>query len=90
MLTTCFINPLMLNENPDGFWRFSADGLELLCKKSSKIIDVVGWGNPYVWFMIWAGLRFDGVPEVRWHPLHKIAPLNHPSFPFVTWIIVQK
>jgi SAM-dependent methyltransferase len=86
--TTCFINPI--HELPKDFWRFSPDGLALLCKKFSKIVDIGGWGNWWVWFMAWLDLKFYPIPHAGWHPLHKMAIRNDNQWPVVTWIIVQK
>ena len=86
--TTCFINPI--HGYPSDFWRFTPDALKLLCRGFSNIIEVGGWGNPYVWLIIGLGLRFDGVPESSWHPLHKLAMHNDDRWPIVTWIIAEK
>lgn len=88
--TTCFLHPLMIDEDTGDFWRFSPEALALLCRRFSRIIEVGGWGNPYVWFIIGLGLRNDGIPEAHWHPLHKIAILNFRRFPLHTWVIAQK
>ena len=86
--TTCFVNPL--HREPGDFWRFSPDALKFLCRKFSRIVDVGGWGNPYVWLVASLGLRGEGIPEARWHPLHKLAMLNDERWPIVTWIVAQK
>ena len=86
--TTCFINPIHLE--PNDFWRFTPDALALLARKFSRVVDCGGWGNPYVWIAVWLGLRFDGVPESSWHPLHKLAMRNDPEWPIVTWLIAEK
>jgi len=51
---------------------------------------VGGWGNPYVWLVTSLGLRHEGIPEARWHPLHKLAMLNDERWPIVTWIVAEK
>ncbi len=86
--TTCFINPI--HGCPKDFWRFAPEALQLLCKKFSRVIDMGGWGNPYVWFLVWLGLRFMPIPHAKWHPLNKIATSNYKNWPIVTWIVVQK
>lgn len=86
--TTCLINPV--HYDPDDFWRFTPNALKLLCGKFGKIIDASGWGNPYVWVVVWLGLRYEPVPESRWHPLHKVATFNDDEWPIVTWVIAQK
>jgi len=88
ILTTCFINPI--HGGHLDFWRFTPEALRLLCKRFSEIIEVAGWGNPYVWLVVWLGLRYDGIPNTNWHPLHKIALLNHKDWPIVTWIVARK
>ena len=88
ILTTCFINPI--HGGHLDFWRFTSEALRLLCKRFSEIIEVAGWGNPYVWLVVWLGLRYDGIPNTNWHPLHKIALLNHKDWPIVTWIVARK
>jgi SAM-dependent methyltransferase len=85
--TTCFINPI--HEYPDDFWRFTPQGLKYLGRKFSSI-EVGSWGNPYVWLIVWLGLRFDGIPVSRWHPLHHLAILNCENWAIVTWVVVRK
>jgi SAM-dependent methyltransferase len=88
VLTTCFINPI--HACPRDFWRFSADALALLHQDWSEVIEVGGWGNFEAWSVIRDGLRFEGVPDATWHPLHRIAMHNDPLWPIVTWIIARK
>ncbi|MFQ5952352.1 MAG: class I SAM-dependent methyltransferase [Candidatus Omnitrophota bacterium] len=80
--TTCLVHPI--HGEPKDFWRFTPDALILLCNGFSKIIDVGGWGNFYVWFIDWLGLRYDPVPHAKWHLLHKIAVKNDEKWPVVT------
>lgn len=86
--TTCFVNPI--HPDPGDFWRFTPAGLRLLCEPFSKIIECQGWGNPDVWLLVRLGLRYDGVPHKKSHPIHKIAMRNHPEWPIVTWIVAEK
>ena len=86
--TTCFIN--QLHAEPKDFWRFTPDALKLLCKGFSEVIDAGGWGNRWVWFLDWLGMRYDPVPHAGWHPLHKIAVRNDEKWPVVTWIVARK
>ena len=86
--TTCFINPI--HHVPKDYWRFTPDALRLLGKNFSRIIDCDGWGNFEAWLFIRDGLRFDGIPHAKWHPLHKLAVRNEPDWPIVTWIILEK
>ena len=88
VLTTCFINPI--HACPKDFWRFTPDALSLLNQDWSEIIEVGGWGNFATWSLVQDGLRFTGIPNAKWHPLHKIAMHNDPLWPIVTWIIARK
>ena len=86
--TTCFINPV--HGDPDDFWRFTPQALRLLAKKFSRVIECDGWGNFDAWKFMHLGLRMDGVPHAKWHPLHRVATRNDEEWPIVTWIVVQK
>jgi SAM-dependent methyltransferase len=86
--TTCFINPI--HNVPGDYWRFTPDALKLLSNKFSKIISCDGWGNFGAWLLIRNGLRFDGIPHAKWHPLHQLAIKNDPLWPIVTWVIAEK
>ena len=86
--TTCFINPI--DGAPGDFWRFTPYALSLLHKGWSRIIDCDGWGNFEAWSIINCGLRFHGIPNATWHPLHKIATRNDSAWPIVTWIAAQR
>ena len=86
--TTCFINPI--HSGPNDYWRFSPDALKLLAEKHGEVIDVGGWGNPYVWILVSLGLRFVPMPHARWHPVHWVATKNVRRWPIVTWVFVKK
>lgn len=86
--TTCFINPI--HEAPNDYWRFTPEGLTLLARKFPRILDCGGWGNLDTWLLVRDGLRFDGVPHAKWHPIHRIATYNDPEWPIVTWVLAQK
>lgn len=86
--TTCFINPI--HDSPDDFWRFSPEALKLLVEKHGEIIDVDGWGNPYVWIFNALGLRFESIPHARWHPAHWVATKRVPHWSVVTWVLAKK
>ncbi|MCJ7523876.1 MAG: class I SAM-dependent methyltransferase [Candidatus Aminicenantes bacterium] len=86
--TTCLINPI--HDEPNDYWRFTPAALRLLARKFSRIIDCGGWGNFTAWPLIRDGLRFDGIPHTKWHPLHRIATHNDPEWPITTWIVAQK
>ena len=86
--TTCFMNPM--HGAPGDFWRFTPDALRLLCKGYSTVLDAGGWGNPCVFAIMSLNLRYEGVPEARWHPYHWIAMANHPRLPVSTWVVARK
>jgi len=86
--TTCFINPI--HGCPKDYWRFSPDALTLLTKRYGDILEVEGWGNPYVWPFTFFGLRFEPIPEVKWHPANWLAMKNNLSWPIATWVMTKK
>lgn len=86
--TTCFMNPV--HGHPKDFWRFTSDALSLLHREWSEVVEVGGWGNFEVWNVVRDGIRFDGVPHAKWHPLHRLAVRNDPEWPIVTWIVAVK
>jgi SAM-dependent methyltransferase len=75
---------------PSDYWRFTPEGLRLLCKGFSEIVECDGWGNMYVWVLALLGLHQEQVPQSRWHPLYKAAVLNDPNWKIVTWIVARK
>jgi SAM-dependent methyltransferase len=75
---------------PSDFWRFTPEGLKLLCGKFNDIIDYGGWGNMYVWMLAWLGLHQEPVPLCRWHPLYRVATRNDSNWKIVTWIVARK
>lgn len=75
---------------PSDFWRFTPEGLKLLCSDFSEIVEYGGWGNMYVWFLAWLGLHQEPVPLCRWHPIHKVASFNDPNWKIVTWVVARK
>lgn len=85
--TTCFINPV--HDAPADYWRFTPEALRLLCR-DYEVLGAGGWGNKWVWVVDALGLRFDPVPHSAWHPLHRVATHDDPTWPVVTWIVVRK
>lgn len=86
--TTCFINPM--HACPNDYWRFTPQALKLLTAKHADIVDVGGWGNPYVWLYSAIGLRFVPIPHARWHPGHWVATRNDPEWAISTWVLARK
>jgi len=85
--TTCMMTGI---HGPGDYWRFTPEGLALLCQKATKIVAAKGWGHPLVPLFTFLGFVWSEVPETRWHPIHFFATLNRDSYPFVVWIIAQK
>ena len=87
--STCFIN--QFHGYPSDYWRFTPEGLKLLCRDTdAKIVECGGWGNKNVWPYLNLGLRTAKVPLNDKHPINKLAMENDPEVPIHTWIIVQK
>lgn len=86
--TTCLINPI--HKYPYDLWRFTPDGLALLCQEHGEVIEADGWGNRMVWFVVAVGLRFRPVPHNPRSPLHRIATKNDPLWPTSTWVVARK
>ncbi len=86
--TTCLINPI--HKYPYDLWRFTPDGLALLCQDHGEVIETGGWGNRWVWFVVAVGLRFRPVPHSTRSPLHRIAMKNDPLWPVSTWVVAKK
>jgi SAM-dependent methyltransferase len=86
--TTCFMNPV--HGCPNDYWRFTPDALKLLTKQHGDILDVGGWGNPYVLLFSLIGLRFQPIPDARWHPAHWLATKNNSRWPISTWVLTKK
>jgi SAM-dependent methyltransferase len=85
--TTCCVNPI--HGRPD-HWRFTPSGLALLVPDNAKLLEVGGWGNPLVWLVVALGAQFVPVPHAKWHPLHWLATWNHPDWPVVVWLVMEK
>lgn len=86
--TTCFIYPV--HAYPGDFWRFTPEALQYLVKNHGEILEVKGWGNPFVWPFVALGLQYQPIPNARWHPAHWLATKNTKSWPIVTWVLVKK
>lgn len=86
--TTCFINPI--HDYPHDYWRFTPNALRLLVEKQGNIIDVGGWGSPYVWIFIAMGLSFEPIPNAVWHPANWVATKNVEKWALITWVLATK
>jgi len=82
--TTCVLNEL--HALPHDYWRFTPNGLAYLFRDFSRILHVGSWGHR----LAFLGLRYLNVPHATWHPLHKLAMMNTPDTPIVTWIVAEK
>jgi len=85
---TCFINPI--HGVPMDYWRFTPSGLKLLISEHGQVVDAGGWGNVFIWIFFALGLRYEQIPNNRWHPANWIAMNNHPRLPVTTWILAKK
>jgi len=47
-------------------------------------------GDFEAWRLVRDGLRFGGIPRVKWHQGRRVATRNDPEWPIVMWIIAQK
>ena len=86
--TTCLINPV--HGHPSDYWRFTPQALIHLGRRFGEVIDAGGWGNRAALAMMALGLRYEKIPESRWHPLNWIATKNEPPWFIATWVIARK
>lgn len=84
---TCFINPI--HAAPSDFWRFTPDALALLSKKA-RVIEATGWGNVFIWLFFIFGVRYEKIPDNRFHPFNWLATFNQHRLPVTTWVVAQK
>ncbi|HVY68349.1 MAG TPA: methyltransferase domain-containing protein [Verrucomicrobiae bacterium] len=75
---------------PNDYWRFTPSALAWLHRRFGQVIATGGWGNQWVWVMVYFGLRKEGVPLARWHPFHRIATRNDRRWPITTWVVARK
>lgn len=89
--TTCLIQPIHKDaRSPNDLWRFTPEALRWLCRDFARVVEVGGWGSPYVWLAVAMGLRYEPVPHAEWHPLHRLAMSNDPRWPIHTWVAAEK
>ncbi len=88
--TTCLLMPI--HPCPNDYWRFTNDGLLILCSKFSKVINSGMWGNKLavVLPILWNKLRYLPIFDNRFYPFYWLAMYNNPKYPIVSWIVVKK
>lgn len=85
---TVFIWPV--HGYPSDYWRFTPDGLKLLAKRFSEVIEFGGFGNRAFWVIDLLGLTHYPVPHAKWHPLHIISTWNMKAWPSMVWVVARK
>lgn len=86
IITTALM--IRLHKAPTDFWRFTPDGLKVLCKKFSGIYQCEGWGNPDALSLVGKGLGSEKIHSGS--ILEKIATRNDNATLITTWIIARK
>jgi SAM-dependent methyltransferase len=82
--TTCLLEEL--HGIPHDYWRFTPYGLRYLFRDFTRVVQAGSWGNK----LAFLGFRYLDVPHAAWHPIRKVAMMNDPESPIVTWIVAQK
>jgi len=85
---TCFLNPI--HGAPSDFWRFTPDALAFLTKEKTTIIEAAGWGNVFVWLFFAFGIRYEKIPNNKFHLFNWLATFNQARLPVTTWVIGKK
>jgi SAM-dependent methyltransferase len=85
--TTCFV---MGYHGPGDYWRYTPEGLALLCQNASRVIEASGWGHPFVSLFTFLGFVWEPAPTARWHPMNWAATVRRPSYDYVVWVVAQK
>lgn len=87
--TTCLLNPI--HREPGDFWRFTPDALALLVRAAGgEVLETASWGNRHALVLTQLGIRSHKVPKDPGHPLHRIATLNDPNWPILTWVVGRR
>lgn len=88
--TTCLLMPI--HPCPKDYWRFTDDGLKVLCNRFSKVIDAGMWGNKIAVILpfIIQKLRYLPIQNSKLSPLNWLATYNDPNYPILSWIVVKK
>lgn len=86
--TTCFMTAFHGGGGLGDFWRFSPDGLALLCRDAVEV-TARGSGHPAS-NLLNSFIGHARVPSSRWHPVTRLAELNHPGHPAMVWVHARK
>lgn len=86
ILTSCLMNGI--HWGPNDYWRFTPDGLKVLCKNYNKIEMASGWGN-------WESLLICNTEQrnakvKKDTKLHKLASGKSDNYLIHVWIIARK
>lgn len=90
IVTSCFMNPIHCNDKSDcceDYWRFTPDGLRVLCKKYTKIHQCDGMGDFKLLYHCLLGHRENKDSDGK---LAEIAKGNDGKTYIHTWIIAEK
>lgn len=86
--TTCFMTAYHGGGGLGDDWRFSPEGLALLCSDADEVMDR-GIGHPLPNLLnSWIG--HVPVPIARWHPLTKVAELDSRGHAALVWVHATK
>jgi SAM-dependent methyltransferase len=85
--TTCFLTPY---HGPGDFWRYTPEGLSLLCRSASRVISSEGWGHPLVPLLSFLNFTHTPVVTAAWHPMNWLARYRHASYDSLVWVVAQK
>ncbi|MCU0754995.1 MAG: class I SAM-dependent methyltransferase [Xanthomonadales bacterium] len=86
--TTCFMTAYHGGGGLGDFWRFSPEGLSLLCRDATEV-TAKGSGHPLS-NLLNSFIGWSMVPSKRWHPLTRLAELNHRGHPAMVWVYARK
>lgn len=86
--TTCFMTAYHGGGGLGDYWRFSPEGLRLLCADAD---DVIADGVGHTLTNLLNSFIGDvPVPVARWHPLARIAELNSRGHAALVWVHARK
>ena len=89
VFTTCLLNPV--HPSPEDFWRFTPQGLELLCEcvPGLRLLDAGGWGNRVGVLAIAAGFRRAKVGRLPVAIRRRLLKDDW-RWPIVTWVVAER